>query len=468
MPAVDLLMIALNHTNNINLGDVNKMLLIRTRDSMKMNINSKALVAFISVAMSITASAAAAPTPEQLYTEQLPITPELALPGQYTVGVKTLEVVHEKQLNTQDFTSQVDRPLTLEVWYPAQSQADTTQQASYENVTRLHKPFSLKGTAHRDAQPKSDGAYPLVVLSHGYTGYRTIMYYLGEHLASHGYVVVGIDHTDSTTEDVDFIKAGFSGFPSTLINRARDQQFVLDYFSQDNSDIAHITNTNDAAVIGYSMGGFGAINTIGACYDFHQQGLQRLGFPEDAAKQLMPVFNSCAAGRGSVDPRWKAMIAYAPWGGETSVHNTKSMNEITVPSLYVAGDQDDVSGYEKGVKKLFEQTGSENKYLMVYENARHNIAPHPAPKVAYETDADLGHYIEPSWNNEQLNRINEHMSLAFLDCFVKKDDGKCAYLPQRDNATQVKDANGKLTKAWPGFADRWATGIRFYRGENAK
>ncbi|MEI8650778.1 hypothetical protein P4S73_27545 [Paraglaciecola sp. Hal342] len=57
--------------------------------------------------------------PQNSYTpNNYPLTPELALPGQYTVGVKTLEVVHEKQLNTQDFTSQVDRPLTLEVWYP--------------------------------------------------------------------------------------------------------------------------------------------------------------------------------------------------------------------------------------------------------------------------------------------------------------------------------------------------------------
>lgn len=430
---------------------------------MKRFNTTAALTALTMLTVSLIAQA-----DEQLYTVQPSITPELAVAGQYTVGVQTLKVTHEKQLDTQTFTSQKDRPLTLEVWYPADAQVANTPTATYENVTRLHKPFSLVGTAYRDASPQASGQFPLVVLSHGYTGYRTIMFYLGEHLASHGYVVVGIDHTDSTTGDVDFVNSGFSGFPSTLVNRARDQQFVLDYFSQDSSNIAKIADTKDAAVIGYSMGGFGAINTIGACYDFHQAGLQRLGFPEEAAKQLVPVFNSCNAGRESVDPRWKAMIAYAPWGGETSVHDAKSMANITVPSLYVSGDQDDVSGYENGVKKLFEQTGSDNKYLMVYENARHNIAPHPAPKVAYETDADLGHYIEPSWDNEQLNRVNMHMSLAFLDCFAKSDQRKCAYLPTRDNATQVKDSDGKLSEAWPGFADRWATGIRFYRGANAK
>jgi predicted dienelactone hydrolase len=431
-------------------------------------ITGFALSLCVTTTLSLSLVALQVHSAEQLYTLQPSITPELAKEGKYLVGVKTLEVVHEKQLNTQTFTSVQDRPLTLEVWYPAVNGAADEPLATYENVTRLHKPFSLLGASHRDAAEHASGQFPLVVLSHGYTGYRTIMYYLAEHLASHGYVVVGIDHTDSTTGDVDFVKSGFSGFSSTLINRARDQQFVLDYFSQHDSALTKITDTEHAAIIGYSMGGFGAVNTIGSCYAFTPEGLQRLGFPEESAKQLVPVFNSCHAGRAEVDSRWKAMIAYAPWGGESAVHDVKSMGQITVPSLYVSGDQDDISGYEKGVKKLFEQTGSKDKYLLVYENARHNIAPHPAPKVAYETDADLGHYIEPSWNNEQLNRINKHMSLAFLDCFVKSDDSKCTYLPKRDSATQIKDSSGQLAQPWPGFPDRWATGMGFYRGENAK
>ena len=116
-------------------------------------------------------------------------------------------------------------------------------------------PFSLAANAYRDALESTGSAFPLVVLSHGYTGYRTIMFYLGEHLASHGYVVVGIDHTDSTTAEIDFKNGSFAGFPSTLINRARDQQFVLDYFSQSSSPLAGIIDNSHAAVIGYSMGG---------------------------------------------------------------------------------------------------------------------------------------------------------------------------------------------------------------------
>lgn len=399
---------------------------------------------------------------EQLYTSKPSRTPELAKAGEFGAGVLTLSVVNENQLSMQDFTSRVDRPLTLEVWYPANVEDKT--QAIYRDVTRSGVPFAVQGSAYRDAPVLTQGQFPLVVLSHGYTGYRTIMFYLGEHLASHGYVVVGIDHTDSTNADIDFANAPFAGFPSTLVNRARDQQFVLDYFATVQSQFTPILNTDAAAVIGYSMGGYGAINTVGGCYQFNQAGLQALGFPEPAAKNLVPVFSFCQAGREQVDSRWKAMIAFAPWGQERMIHTPDALAKISVPTLYVSGDHDDISGYETGVKRLFEQTSPKDNYLLTYRDARHNIAPHPAPTAAHANDIDLGHYEEPAWQSEVLNHINAHFTLAFLDCYVKNQQAACKFLPERENINQVKQADGKLTSPWPGFPDRWGTGVSFTRG----
>ncbi|MGO4890853.1 alpha/beta hydrolase family protein [Flavobacterium sp. W21_SRS_FM6] len=422
-----------------------------------------AVVGMMTCAILFSASAPAQKLePQKLYSKQPSVMPELALPGQYKVGVSTIQATHPQQLSATDFKTLQDRTLTLEVWYPATPKQDAVK-TSYENVSRLHIPFSLAAEAYRDAPQLTDSEFPLVVLSHGYTGYRTIMYYLGEHLASHGYVVVGIDHTDSTTGEIDFTKAPFAGFVSTLMNRARDQQFVLDYFSEASSPFAAVIDSDKAAVIGYSMGGYGAVNTIGGCYNFTQAGLQQFGFPEAAAQALMPVFNSCNAGRETVDPRWKAMVAFAPWGQELNIHSEKSLANIKVPSMFVSGDYDDVSGYEKGVRRLYEQSGSKESYLMVYQNARHNIAPHPAPQETYATDIDIGHYFEPSWSSETLNRINQHMTLAFLDCKVKADANACGYLPVRELSNQVKDDAGKLSAPWPGFKDRWGTGVMFLR-----
>lgn len=399
---------------------------------------------------------------EQLFTQQPAVMPEFSHNGSYPVGVKTIDVTNHSSLNLTDFTSTFDRKLTLEVWYPAASQIN--DKAIYKGVTRLHKPFEMSGFAHRDEKPTLEGQFPLVVLSHGYTGYRTIMYYLGEHLASHGYIVIGIDHTDSTNAEIDIKKAPTAGFVSTLINRARDQQFVLESAAVNEFFLSHIIDTDNASVIGYSMGGYGAINTVGGCYDAKAENLMLIGFPEQAANSLLPLFNFCNAGKEQTDERWKAMIAFAPWGQEHNLHQAESLKNINVPTLYVSGDEDDVSGFEQGVKKLFEQTSKQDNYLLVYENARHNIAPHPAPKVAFEDD-DIGHYFEPAWNSEQLNRINEHMSLVFLNCYVKKQTKQCEYLPKKLNATQKKQAGGKLEAPWPGFKDRWATGVQFRRAQ---
>ena len=400
---------------------------------------------------------------EQLYTEQPTVTPELAFSGNYAVGVSTISATNSKQVSSGDFTTLQDRTLTLEVWYPAKV-SKKSSPSSYKNMTRSHLTFELQGKAFRDAPAlKDDGSFPLIVLSHGYTGYRTIMFYLGEHLASHGYVVVGIDHLDSTNQDVDFSKSPGSGFLSTLLNRARDQQFVLDYLIQDNKQFAANIDVNKAAIIGYSMGGYGAINTVGGCYQFSKEVLVAMGIPAAQSEQLLPIFNTCSAGRKATDPRWKAMISLAPWGGEQSIHSTQSLKSIKVPSLYIAGSEDDIVGYEHGVKSLYSKTESPATYLMVYDNARHNIAAHPAPRVAYQSDLDIGHYFEPSWKMETLNRINKHMSLAFLNCYVKEQEPACDYLPDRENIAQAKQADGTMSKSWPGFKERWGTGVRFFR-----
>lgn len=397
---------------------------------------------------------------EQLFTQQPSVTPSYAVLGPHTVGVQTIELTNPQQLNA-DFQTKGDRQLSVEIWYPANSPSDAAEPASYSDVTRSGLEFELGGDAYRSLPiGKQKRKFPLVVMSHGYTGYRSIMFYLAEHLASHGYVVASIDHTDSTNAEIDFDKNAGAGFASTLYNRARDQQFVLNAL-MDDPNFSPIIDAKSAAVLGYSMGGYGALNAVGGCFKFTPELLQAMQFPETAATSLAPLFSSCNGGSTETDARWKAMIAIAPWGGEQGVH---VLDKIKVPSLFIAGDQDDVSGFESGVEALFNASGASKNFMLVYENARHNIAAHPAPKVAYQNDLDIGHYYEPSWNSETITRINEHISLAFFDCYVKQQAEACEMLPKREQATQTKQGDGKLDQAWPGFPERWATGLRFTRG----
>ncbi|PHQ68568.1 MAG: dienelactone hydrolase, partial [Sneathiella sp.] len=155
---------------------------------------------------------------------QRPDAPELAAPGPNAIGVRTINLVHKDQidiLNVKDGKMpRYDRPLTVEVWYPSDG---ATRGGDYKNVfLRDGKTqVTLHGQAARDAAPaKPATAYPLIIVSHGYPGNRFLMSHLGENLASKGYVVAAIDHTDSTYHDK-------SAFGSTLVNRPLDQLFVL-------------------------------------------------------------------------------------------------------------------------------------------------------------------------------------------------------------------------------------------------
>lgn len=373
--------------------------------------------------------------------------PALAQSGPFKIGVRTVELIHPNQA---DLTLQktADRQLTVEFWYPA-TQTGAAQPASYQSMTKSQQPFLLEGVAYRHAVPVVDKKYPLVVLSHGYPGNRLLMFYLAEHLASHGYVVAAIDHQHSTYGELDQQKAPYAGFLSTLYHRSRDQQFVLNAL-RDKAQrqllwLDGTIDTDSAAVIGYSMGGYGALNTVGGCFNFSKASITALTGSKDAAATayLQQQLNSCAGGQtaalAKVDPAWKAAIAIAPWGGQHQLFSPGALRKLTVPLLYLAGDQDDVSGYD-GMRALFELTGSKHKYLLTYHHAGHNIAPHPAPAVSAATATDYAHYSEPTWSTESLNDINRHFVLMMLDCHVKSMQKHCDLLAAQEPSAR-----------WPGY-----------------
>lgn len=460
------------HSDSVGFKGFAGLINRKIRQGTKMTIGHSLKVISTAIVVAMCSIAVEAQSePEQLYPRiTSEVLPDLAAKGNYNVGVKTLDLVNPGQLNPATQALE-DRSIKVEVWYPAAKTAQV-ELTSYTDETRSGKKFTLQADAMREVaiNDSESESYPLIVLSHGYTGYRTIMFYLGEHLASHGYIVVGIDHTDSTNVDVDFESAPFSGFFSTLINRSRDQQFVINYFNGEDNFASKQLDEKSAGVIGYSMGGYGAINTIGGCYAFNEQATSMLTGTQEPAqiKQVQQLLNSCAGGQYNdinVDQRIKAMVALAPWGGQHAVFDERAMQGISVPSLYIAGDLDDISGYE-GIQKLYNQTGSLDKYMLTYKNARHNIAPHPAPAIAQSSsELDIGHYYEPSWSMRNINEINKHFVLAMMDCHVKAVASQCQYLDLPQNGDQ-KVVDGKPLPQWHGFDNRFSTGMDWQQAKS--
>jgi predicted dienelactone hydrolase len=402
--------------------------------------------------------------------------PELAPRGQYSVGVRTVELHNAGQVDILNFDKATgkaplyDRPLTVEVWYPATIPAGQQELTTYEMALpgADAKTVSIAGKALRDAPPVNGKPFPLVAVSHGYPGSRFFLTYLTENLASKGYVVAAIDHTDS-------VFGAVRPFPSTLLNRANDQLFTISALEEMSHKSGNFLNgvldDTRVAIVGYSMGGYGALTSAGA------------GYNNKALATIVPggYLTDWTAGSPKYSARLrkevKAVVAIAPWGEQPPFNSwdADGLAGIRIPMLMIAGDQDDVSDYANGIKPAFDKAVNSDRCLLVYQNARHNVGGNPAPP-GLTTFSSRESFEEPVWRKDRITAINQHFITAFLDLYLKGDDTRRAYLhpvPEKSNdgvwplgqgeSVGAKFSDGK--NYWKGFQRRWAVGLEMHCAE---
>ncbi len=413
-----------------------------------------------------------------------PDAPKLAHHGENAIGVRTIEVVNQNQVDILNVAAgkeppRYDRRLRLEVWYPAETRGGTAeaeaQPGAYRGVLLRDgkTQVTLYGKALRDVPAKpaagGQGSYPLAIISHGYPGNRFLLSHLAENLATKGYVVASIDHTDSTYSDQ-------GKFGSTLVNRPLDQIFVLNAVDQLSKESGHFLNglvdASRTGLIGYSMGGYGAMITAGAGVT-----KEAVAFDSGVPGGTLAVhLAGSETHRKLRDERIKAVVAFAPWGMQRGFWNQEGLARVTTPILYVAGSKDDVSGYENGVRALYTGTVNADRYLLTFENANHNAAaPIPAPVESWRAaDASgstpFNHYADPVWDTLRMNNIAQHFVTAFLGRYVKMDEEQGSYLDvpveRANDAVYAANKDNTLKPEhtyWKGFQNRTAKGLALER-----
>jgi predicted dienelactone hydrolase len=409
--------------------------------------------------------------------------PELAQRGPHPVGVRHADFLDPNRidfLHSNLATGKVltaDRHLYLTLWYPAASgdahaviHYDRHPGAGPGSPYAASAQFPQAGIGIADAAPLK-GSAPLVIISHGFTNWATYTAQLGEFLASHGYVVASIDHDDIPYQNP--ASAGLA-FVDTASGRARDQRATARQLRAWASDsafpLAGTYDPDQLALIGYSMGGFGVLQSGGAGYD-----------PNGALFQRIPKapFQGILETDTKPIPGLKALVMLAPWGGQPANRSWSeaALARITVPSLVIDGDHDDVAGYDEGVHWIFDHLTSSNRYLLVFENARHNIVGADAPPDALDSFAHIEKFDEPVWRKDRIRAIDEHFILAFLDRSIRNDAAMDLYLnpptphsndgvwpptPAQPTASPYAGHDPSSAKYWPGFQRRWALGLEFY------
>jgi pimeloyl-ACP methyl ester carboxylesterase len=141
----------------------------------------------------------------------LPVPEPFPTTGAYQVGTTVFPLVDETRQELYGTDADAKREIMVQVWYPA-SPIGEEQRANFMPDIRYAGPalaewieipsFALnhlkyaRANAYLDAPVLEEGGeFPLLIFSHGWSGFREQNIYQVEELASHGYVVVGISHT---------------------------------------------------------------------------------------------------------------------------------------------------------------------------------------------------------------------------------------------------------------------------------
>lgn len=432
----------------------------------------------------------AAPLSPPFAAANLSDAPTLAGRGDHAVGVMTLTLVNPDQPNLLDINPlthnvpNAARHLDLLIWYPARLTPGQREATFYRFAApqvpdipadSLPATLEIDGHAARDATPEHGAQpWPLLVFSHGFRNFAAGYAQLAENLASKGYVVAAIDHHDAETGPLLPVELAFG---HTVVTRAADQRFVIAELTRRvavaGDPLAGLFDPTRIGLMGYSMGGFGALVTMGAGLDTKAPLYPRIPSP-----LLDKEVAGSDALQSTIPAGVKALVAFAPWGGGSKLRawSAAALTDVHVPSLFIVGDHDDVSGFDDGVKWVFDNLTGSDRHMLIYQGAHHNIAGDPVPPQLAHYFQFVERYEEPVWRRDRILAINAHFITAFLDAQLKGSTTAAAYLqvPTVRAADGVWNSDKPVGAAralpgdpaaagyWPGFQRRWALGLELH------
>lgn len=224
----------------------------------------------------------------------LPVFDLPKLDGPEKVGTQTFHLTDQNrdEVLTEDQSDK--RELMVQVWYPTENSNNNKREALFPKDKEMFKKYiqtysnSLnlpdfvfdywkysKTNSYENVEIlPSTSPYPLVLLSHGMGTSKVLHASQAENLASHGFIVVTIDHTYSTFATIfpDGRVTDYKTKTTTLDDRTKigniwtqDVEFVINQIEKLNSGAIESQfkgkiDLNNIGVMGHSFGGATAFN----------------------------------------------------------------------------------------------------------------------------------------------------------------------------------------------------------------
>ena len=312
---------------------------------------------------------------------------------------------------------------TLTLTNPEVRQTDQGLQIAYEFTADTYLPQAL-------SQPA-----PIIIISHGFGDTQESFVRIAEHLASHGFAVMVVNHVGS---NLDARQNFFQGFlntilsPSEFISRPQEVSFLIDELERQvatSPDWAAQLNVNQIGVLGDSLGGSTVLGLAGAEISFAHL--------EQNCHQERFIFNfalylQCQArflppqNRSLRDQRIKAAIALHPLGA--GLYGPDGMGQIDIPLLMVSGSQDIVSPTIEEQIHPFIWMQSEEKYLALLTQGTHFTG---KPGRTGETTS-AGIFKRLIGEHRDIGfRYFRGLSVAFWRTYLQEQGGYRPYLTAR-------------------------------------
>lgn len=224
---------------------------MRTLSSFRVAVSAAAILFSVAGCSSSSDSAQTTANVDELFSQ-----------GPYDVGYREMAITYT------DAASMEPRELPLRVWYPVDP-GSGAEPARYAVAGVI----DIEANA-LDAPPVTeDPNLPFVIYSHGNGGEGLLAYPFGELMASHGWILVGPNHTGNTALDL----AGGMGDPGPLValNRPLDISAIIDEFESGLSgdDLEGKAGVDlGVFLFGHSFGGYTTFTAGGADVDYDAAG----------------------------------------------------------------------------------------------------------------------------------------------------------------------------------------------------
>jgi predicted dienelactone hydrolase len=281
-------------------------------------------------------------------------------PALSTVGMTTRAFVDGARKNWQDTGP---RPLNTVIWYPAAAGSATkpfvatAEKAKFFGDPATGKLFTEIPVAFDAPLLASGQKRPLILISHGSTSLGLALMWLGDYLASHGYIVAAVNHHGNTAAEGKLLLQGFI----LEWERPDDLKAVLTKMLADPVFGKEI-DPNRIGAVGHSAGGATVIQVAGGVFDSavltaYCNSPKSKGDgtcePRALIEQSIAQFNElkktdtvvqASLARESAshgDPRVKGVFAMAPAIGPA--FTKQGLSGIHVPVEIVVGDADEIA-----------------------------------------------------------------------------------------------------------------------------